>query len=83
MLKKLGLPSYVSADELTVDDSFTGPGYGVPTKESKEAMELFANAEGLLLDPVYTSKGAAGLIAYCRRGDSRKLIACSSGIQED
>ena len=72
MLKKLSLPSFVSADELTVDDSFTGPGYGVPTNESKEAMELFANAEGLLLDPVYTSKGAAGLIAYCRRGEFKK-----------
>jgi D-cysteine desulfhydrase len=68
MLKKLGLPSDVSADELAVDDDFIGPGYGINTDESREAMELFAEAEGLLLDPVYTSKGAAGLIAYCRRG---------------
>ena len=72
MLKKLGLPSFVSADELTVDDSFTGPGYGVQTIESSEAMALFANSEGLLLDPVYTSKGAAGLVAYCRRGEFKK-----------
>jgi D-cysteine desulfhydrase len=72
MLKKLGLPSFVSTDELTVDDSFTGPGYGVQTDESKEAMELFASAEGLLLDPVYTSKGAAGLIEYCRRGEFKR-----------
>jgi len=68
MLKKLGLPSDVSADELAVDDEFIGPGYGINTDESSEAMKLFAEAEGLLLDPVYTSKGAAGLIAYCRRG---------------
>jgi D-cysteine desulfhydrase len=72
MLKKLNLPSAVSADELTVDDSFTGPGYGISTKESREAMELFTGTEGLLLDPVYSSKGAAGLIAYCRRGEFRK-----------
>lgn len=72
MLKKLNLPSNVSADELTVDDSFTGPGYGIPTNESKEAMELFSKAEGLLLDPVYSSKGASGLIAYLRRGEFRK-----------
>jgi D-cysteine desulfhydrase len=72
MLKKLGLPSFVSSDELTVDDTFTGPGYGVQTNESKEAMELFASAEGLLLDPVYTSKAAAGLIAYCRRGEFKR-----------
>lgn len=72
MLKKLGLPSFISSDELTVDDSFTGSGYGVQTNESNEAMELFASAEGLLLDPVYTSKGAAGLIAYCRRGEFKR-----------
>ena len=68
MLQRLNLPSEVSADELNVDDSFIGEGYGINTDESREAMRLFADAEGVLLDPVYTSKGAAGLIAYCRRG---------------
>ena len=61
MLQKLNLPSDVSADELNVDDSFIGEGYGINTDES-EAMRLFADAEGVLLDPVYTSKGAASLI---------------------
>ena len=82
MLKKLGLPSFVSSHELTVDDSFTGSGYGVQTDESKEAMELFARAEGLLLDPVYTSKGAAGLIEYCRRGEFKRTDQCCSGTRE-
>ena len=68
MLDKLGLPNDVTPNDLIVDDSFTGPGYGIATRESKEAMNLFADAEGLLLDPVYTAKGAAGLIDYCRRG---------------
>ena len=68
MLDKLGLPNDVTPNDLIVDDSFTGPGYGIATRESKEAMHLFADAEGLLLDPVYTAKGAAGLIDYCRRG---------------
>jgi D-cysteine desulfhydrase len=72
MLKKLGLIGNVSADELWVDDEFTGPGYGVATKESTEAMQLFANTEGLLLDPVYVAKGAAGFISYCRRGVFKK-----------
>jgi D-cysteine desulfhydrase family pyridoxal phosphate-dependent enzyme len=72
MLKKLVLPSAVSAHELSVDDDFIGDGYGINTHESREAMKLFAEAEGLLLDPVYTSKGAAGLIAYCRRGVFKK-----------
>jgi L-cysteate sulfo-lyase len=68
MLQKLNLPSDVSADEVNIDDSFIGDGYGINTDESREAMRLFAEAEGVLLDPVYTSKGGAGLIAYCRRG---------------
>lgn len=72
MLKKLDLPSSVSADDLNVDDSFTGPGYAIPTAESKEAMELFAKSEGLLLDPVYSAKGAAGFIANMRRGEFKK-----------
>jgi 1-aminocyclopropane-1-carboxylate deaminase/D-cysteine desulfhydrase-like pyridoxal-dependent ACC family enzyme len=72
MLQKLDLPRDVSPDELSVDDEFTGAGYGVQTDESREAMQLFANLEGVLLDPVYTSKGAAGLIAYCRRGVFKK-----------
>ncbi len=67
MLEKLGVTADVSPDELWVDDEFTGPGYGVATPESTEVMNLFAQTEGVLLDPVYTAKGAAGLIAYCRR----------------
>ena len=72
MLKKLDLPHDVEARELAVDDEFIGPGYGINTEESTDAMKLFAESEGILLDPVYTSKGAAGLIAYCRRGVFRK-----------
>ena len=56
------------ADDLYVDANFIGGGYAVPTRESQEAAQLFAETEGILLDPVYTSKAAAGLIAYCREG---------------
>ncbi|HEY3581726.1 MAG TPA: D-cysteine desulfhydrase family protein [Pyrinomonadaceae bacterium] len=72
MLSLLGRTDTVTADELYVDDSFIGAGYGVPTNESQEAAQLFANLEGVLLDPVYTSKAAAGLIAYCREGRFRR-----------
>jgi 1-aminocyclopropane-1-carboxylate deaminase/D-cysteine desulfhydrase-like pyridoxal-dependent ACC family enzyme len=72
MLSILSHSDKAVADELYVDDSFIGAGYGVPTNESQEAMQLFAGTEGILLDPVYTSKAAAGLIAYCREGRFRK-----------
>jgi D-cysteine desulfhydrase family pyridoxal phosphate-dependent enzyme len=52
-----------------VDDGFVGEGYGMPTPASTEALELVARREGILLDPVYTAKAMAGLIAHVRRGD--------------
>jgi len=72
MLSILGQSDNPVADELYVDDSFIGAGYAVPTNESEEAAQLFAETEGILLDPVYTSKAAAGLIAYCREGRFRR-----------
>ena len=51
-----------------MDDAFVGEGYGVSTPASREALELAARSEGLYLDPTYTSKALAGLIAYARDG---------------
>lgn len=63
-------PASVGRDRpVEVDDSQVGEGYGVPTAASTEALELFARREGMLLDPVYTAKAAAGLIARVRSGD--------------
>lgn len=72
MLQRLNLPSDISPENLHVDDSYIGDGYGINTDESREAMRLFSEAEGILLDPVYTSKGAAGFIDYCRRGEFKE-----------
>lgn len=51
-----------------IEDRFMGPGYAVPTDKGEEAARLFAVHEGILLDPVYTGKAAAGLIDYARNG---------------
>ncbi len=64
----LGVPTRFTTDDVIVDDRFTGPAYGVPTPESQEAIRLFAEHEGLLLDPVYTAKAAAALIHDIRNG---------------
>ena len=45
-----------------------GPGYGLPTPGMVEAVEILARSEGLLLDPVYSGKGMAGLIDLIRKG---------------
>jgi D-cysteine desulfhydrase/L-cysteate sulfo-lyase len=51
-----------------VDDSQVGTGYGQPTAAMVEAVELVARTEGILLDPVYTGKAMAGLLARARSG---------------
>ncbi len=52
---------------IEVDDRFVGDGYGIPTDESREAIELAARTESIFLDPTYTAKAMAGLIAYVRQ----------------
>lgn len=55
-------------DNVVVNDAYVGPGYSLPTKGMEEAVTLFARKEGILLDPVYTGKAAAGLIDLVRNG---------------
>ncbi len=63
-----GVPTPVPRDALHVIDDQVGGGYSVPTDAMVEAVQLFARHEGILLDPVYTGKAAAGLIALARAG---------------
>lgn len=53
---------------IEVVGGYAGPSYGAVTPEALEAISLFAHLEGLVLDPVYTGKGAAGLIGLIREG---------------
>lgn len=53
---------------VTIDDSFVGDGYGIPTTESRTAIELTARTEAIFLDPTYTAKAMAGLVAHTRGG---------------
>ena len=55
-------------DNLVVDDQYLGEGYAIPSAEAQSASELFARAEGLLLDDVYTAKAAAALVGYAQDG---------------
>jgi D-cysteine desulfhydrase len=62
----LGWTGPVLGDGLSCDDARVGPGYGIPTPESEEAILLFGRTEGIALDPVYTGKAAAGMMAWIR-----------------
>jgi 1-aminocyclopropane-1-carboxylate deaminase/D-cysteine desulfhydrase-like pyridoxal-dependent ACC family enzyme len=53
---------------ITVDDTQVGEGYAIDTPASREATTLLARTEGIIVDPVYTAKAMAGLIAHVRSG---------------
>lgn len=67
-LDRVGEKHKFAAGEIEVNDQYLGGGYGVMGAAEKEAIELFARYEGLLLDPVYTGRAAAGLIDLARQG---------------
>ena len=54
--------------EVALDASQLGRGYGAFTDAATEAIRLVARAEGVLLDPVYSGKAMAGLVADARAG---------------
>ncbi len=64
----LGASAAVPREAVRAYDDWVGPGYSVPTDEMVEAVRMLARLEGVLLDPVYTGKAAAGLIGLVRRG---------------
>lgn len=47
---------------------YYGEGYGITTEKTRQAIELLAQKEGILLDPVYTGKAMAGLLDLCEKG---------------
>ena len=92
---RLGLPPSVNADGVVARDDYLGGGYGVMGPPEREAIELAARTEGLLLDPVYTGRAMAGLIDLVRRkelaadetilfwhtGGTPALFAYAAGLQ--
>jgi D-cysteine desulfhydrase family pyridoxal phosphate-dependent enzyme len=66
--EKLGKRIEVTLDEVLANANYCSAGYGVLTEQEREAIRLFAACEGLLLDPVYTGRAAAGMIDLIRKG---------------
>lgn len=52
----------LSLEKTVIDDGYVGAGYGLPTEGTIAAINLIARKEGVLLDPVYSAKGLAGMI---------------------
>ncbi|WES67973.1 D-cysteine desulfhydrase [Superficieibacter sp. HKU1] len=68
----LGVPGDLPRETVVANSDYVGDGYGLPTESMLEALRLLAQHEGILLDPVYSGKGMAGLIDLIRKGHFRK-----------
>jgi 1-aminocyclopropane-1-carboxylate deaminase/D-cysteine desulfhydrase-like pyridoxal-dependent ACC family enzyme len=67
--------------EIRLDADQLGSGYGRPTGAAAEATRLLARTEGILVDPIYTAKALAGLVARVRTGafDGRRVVFWHAG----
>ncbi|MGC1386929.1 MAG: D-cysteine desulfhydrase [Steroidobacteraceae bacterium] len=63
-----GCAGIVRREHVVANCDYVGSGYGFSTPASLEAITMLARLEGILLDPVYSGKGMAGLIDLVRRG---------------
>ncbi|MDW3117357.1 D-cysteine desulfhydrase [Roseovarius pacificus] len=70
--EKLGCAGVVRREDVVANTDYVGEGYGIPTEGGLEAIRMFAELEAILLDPVYSAKGAAGLIDLIRKGHFKK-----------
>jgi L-cysteate sulfo-lyase len=64
----IGAKGAVARDRVMANCDYVGAGYGLPTPGMIDALKIFARTEGILLDPVYSGKGADGLIDLVRKG---------------
>src|SRR5512133_3311865 len=70
--EKIGERIEFDSAEVLANANYCGAGYGVLTDPEREAVQLFAKYEGLLLDPVYTGRAAAAMIDLIRKGFFKK-----------
>ena len=70
--EKLGKRIEFAPNEVLANADYCKAGYGVLTEPEREAIHLFAKHEGLLLDPVYTGRAAAGMIDLIRKKSFKK-----------
>ena len=65
-------PGVIERSAVIANSDYVGDGYGLPTDSMREAVAMLAQYEGILLDPVYSGKGMAGLIDLIRKGHFKK-----------
>lgn len=66
--EQLGFSTRLIEDDFDIVDNQIGPGYGIPSPASVEAVRVAGRLEALVLDPIYTGKGMAALLAEAAGG---------------
>jgi D-cysteine desulfhydrase len=61
-------PLLLAPERLIIVRDWLGPGYGHATLEGLNAQALAAAGAGLMLEPVYTAKAMAALLAMIQAG---------------
>ena len=83
VLDLLGVPMSVAAGKVVTNGDYWRPKYSLPNRRMVEAVQLLAQTEAILLDPVYTGKVMAGLIGLLRagafKGDQNLLFLYTGG----
>jgi 1-aminocyclopropane-1-carboxylate deaminase/D-cysteine desulfhydrase-like pyridoxal-dependent ACC family enzyme len=64
----IGLAARFTPDDIQLDGGYIGEAYGVATPEGMQAIRLLAQTEAILLDPVYSGKAMAAMLAAIREG---------------
>jgi D-cysteine desulfhydrase/L-cysteate sulfo-lyase len=66
---------------IELDDRAFGDGYGRSSPAADDATRLLARCEGILVDPIYTAKALAGLLALVRAGalDGQRVLFWHAG----
>jgi L-cysteate sulfo-lyase len=65
----VGLTGGIPRASVVANCDYVGAGYGLPTEGMRKAVEMLAQEEGILLDPVYSGKAMAGMIDLIRKGE--------------
>lgn len=68
LCEKIGIQERVAPEDIVIRDDFFGPGYGIATAESREAIEVFQSLELVYLENTYTGKTVAALLYDLRSG---------------
>ena len=79
----LGLEVEIHPEEIQICDDYVGEGFGIVSPACREAIELVARTEGILLDPVYSGKAMSGLIDHIRRGKIRACMRPTEALHRD